>query len=374
MMIGPLTAALVMTAGAGGAAHGQGGRSLAVAVDDAGVAHVGPASDAAPPSAVATGPARPASDSESSDPAGREGRAAAPAAASGPGFGPCHRGEPLSPAEAEALVRRVAEAEDFYPDFVLSVARIESHFRADQVSPKGAVGLMQLMPATAARFAVDICDPADNVRGGVRYLRILHDRYHNPFYMLAAYNAGEDAVAQYRGVPPFPETVRYVADVINDFYTLPPPGISSAASATGTAGKHLGSARADIGSVNGGRATRSRLEPGLRHARGELTMSRNRMLLLGSVAVAALALSTPDAFAQSSGTLSPVQTMLQQLVSTLTGQIATSLAALAVIACGFMAWAGRLTWGYAGSIIFGIVLVFGASQIVSFFQSAVGTG
>ena len=64
----------------------------------------------------------------------------------------------------------------------------------------------------------------------------------------------------------------------------------------------------------------------------------------------------------------------QQLVSTLTGQIATSLAALAVIACGFMAWAGRLTWGYAGSIIFGIVLVFGASQIVSFFQSAVGTG
>lgn len=102
-------------------------------------------------------------------------------------------------------------------------------------------------------------------------------------------------------------------------------------------------------------------------------MSRKRTLLLG-VALAALALAAPDAFAQSSGTLSPVQTMLQQLVSTLTGQIATSLAALAVIACGFMAWAGRLTWGYAGSIIFGIVLVFGASQIVSFFQSAVGTG
>ena len=102
-------------------------------------------------------------------------------------------------------------------------------------------------------------------------------------------------------------------------------------------------------------------------------MSRKTTLLLG-VAAAALALSAPDAFAQSTGTLSPVQTMLQQLVSTLTGQIATSLAALAVIACGFMAWAGRLTWGYAGSIIFGIVLVFGASQIVSFFQSAVGTG
>ena len=92
------------------------------------------------------------------------------------------------------------------------------------MSPKGAVGLMQLMPATAARFAVNICDPAGNVLGGVRYLRALHERYHNPFYMLAAYNAGEDAVAQYHGVPPFPETVRYVADVINDFYALPSVG------------------------------------------------------------------------------------------------------------------------------------------------------
>ena len=243
MMIWPLAAALVMMAGGGGAARGQGGRSLAVAVDDAGVAHVGPVSDAAAPSAVATGPARPASDSELSDPPGREGRAAAPAAASDPAHGFCHRGELPSPAEAEALVRRIAQAEDFYPDFVLSVARIESHFRADQVSPKGAIGLMQLMPATAARFAVDICDPADNVRGGIRYLRILHDRYHNPFYMLAAYNAGEDAVAQYRGVPPFPETVRYVADVINDFYILPPPGVASSASATGASGKHLSARR-----------------------------------------------------------------------------------------------------------------------------------
>ncbi len=233
--IGPLTAALVMIADAIGAAHGQGGRSLAVAVDDAGVAHVGPALDAVVPSTAATGSVRPVSDLESANLAGREGRAAAPAAASDPAHGVCHRGEPPSPAEAEALVRRIAQAEDFYPDFVLSVARIESHFRADQVSPKGAVGLMQLMPATAARFAVDICDPADNVRGGVRYLRILHDRYHNPFYMLAAYNAGEDAVAQYRGVPPFPETVRYVADVINDFYTLPSPGIASAARAMSAA-------------------------------------------------------------------------------------------------------------------------------------------
>jgi type IV secretion system protein VirB2 len=80
-----------------------------------------------------------------------------------------------------------------------------------------------------------------------------------------------------------------------------------------------------------------------------------------------------DAMAQSTGgTLQPVQSTLQQLVSTLTGPIATALATLAVIACGLFAWSGRLTWGIAGSVIFGIVLVFGSAQIVQFFQSAVG--
>ena len=82
--------------------------------------------------------------------------------------------------------------------------------------------------------------------------------------------------------------------------------------------------------------------------------------------------ATSPADAQSSGSLAPVQSTLTTLVSTLTGPIATALATLAVIACGFLAWAGRLTWGVAGSVIFGIVLVFGAAQIVQFFQSAVG--
>jgi len=84
----------------------------------------------------------------------------------------------------------------------------------------------------------------------------------------------------------------------------------------------------------------------------------------------ALTLVAGDAFAQ--GTLAPVQSTLQTLVTALTGPIATSLAILAVIACGFLAWSGRLTWGIAGSVIFGIVLVFGSAQIVQFFQSAVG--
>jgi len=86
-----------------------------------------------------------------------------------------------------------------------------------------------------------------------------------------------------------------------------------------------------------------------------------------------LLLSAAEAAAQSTGgTLQPVQSTLTQLVSALTGPIATALATLAVIACGFFAWAGRLTWGVAGSVIFGIVLVFGSAQIVQFFQSAVG--
>ncbi len=79
-----------------------------------------------------------------------------------------------------------------------------------------------------------------------------------------------------------------------------------------------------------------------------------------------------SAAAQTSGTLQPVQSTLTQLVSALTGSIATALATLAVIACGFFAWSGRLPWGIAGSVIFGIVLVFGSAQIVQFFQSAVG--
>jgi type IV secretion system protein VirB2 len=97
-------------------------------------------------------------------------------------------------------------------------------------------------------------------------------------------------------------------------------------------------------------------------------IDRRRIYLLGALAL--LLMSSP-AFA-TGGTLSPVQSTLQTLVQTLTGPISTSLAILAVIAAGFLAWAGRMTWGIAGSIIFGIVLVFGSTQIVQFFQSSVG--
>ena len=127
-------------------------------------------------------------------------------------------------ADAQALVRKIAEKENFYPDFVISVAKIESRFDSTAVSPKGAYGLMQLMPETAKRFQVNPCDPADNILGGVRLLRTLHEKYKNPFFILAAYNAGEEAVQKAKGVPPFPETVAYVAKVMNDFYDWPEIG------------------------------------------------------------------------------------------------------------------------------------------------------
>lgn len=97
-------------------------------------------------------------------------------------------------------------------------------------------------------------------------------------------------------------------------------------------------------------------------------LPRNVLPLSGALIV----LSAGSALAQAAGTLQPVQSTLTQLVQALTGPISTALATLAVIACGFFAWSGRLTWGIAGSVIFGIVLVFGSAQIVQFFQSAVG--
>jgi hypothetical protein len=159
------------------------------------------------------------------------------------GASPCREAAALPSEEARALVARVAEQEKFYPDFVLSVAKIESRYRSDALSDKGAYGLMQLTPATAARFKVDLCDPEANVRGGVRFLRLLHERFHNPLFILAAYNSGEDAVQKSRGVPPYPETVRFVADVLNDFYAWPD---ARAVSAGGLAARSAARDAADL--------------------------------------------------------------------------------------------------------------------------------
>ncbi|QND54377.1 TrbC/VirB2 family protein (plasmid) [Phyllobacterium sp. 628] len=95
-----------------------------------------------------------------------------------------------------------------------------------------------------------------------------------------------------------------------------------------------------------------------------------RAIAHGAIVSIALAVLTSNAFAQTG--LQPVQSVLQTLITILTGPIASMIAILAVISCGFLAWTGRFTWGIAGSVIMGIVLVFGSTQIVAFFQSALG--
>jgi soluble lytic murein transglycosylase-like protein len=92
---------------------------------------------------------------------------------------------------------------------------VESNYNPLAISPKGAQGLMQLMPDTARRFGVaNAFDPIDNIRGGARYLKYLLDLYHGDQRLaLAAYNAGEGAVQKYGDVPPYPETLNYVTQV-----------------------------------------------------------------------------------------------------------------------------------------------------------------
>lgn len=98
------------------------------------------------------------------------------------------------------------------------MARIESGYRVDAVSPKGALGLMQLMPATAAELGADPLDPEQNADAGARYLRELLERYnYSAHRALAAYNAGPGAVDKYRGVPPFAETRTYVDRVLGEY-------------------------------------------------------------------------------------------------------------------------------------------------------------
>jgi soluble lytic murein transglycosylase-like protein len=125
---------------------------------------------------------------------------------------------------APALNQVVDSASAAYhldPDLVNSVIHAESGFNSHAISPKGARGLMQLMPGTANQLGVnDAFDPQANVTGGSRYLRELLERYNFDLVKaLAAYNAGPQRVEQYRGVPPFRETRAYVARIVHEYNT-----------------------------------------------------------------------------------------------------------------------------------------------------------
>jgi hypothetical protein len=137
---------------------------------------------------------------------------------------------PFSPAKSQPaksapalneVVNIASAAYHLDPDLVNSVIHAESGFNAHAVSPKGARGLMQLMPSTANQLGVnDAFNPEANVTGGSRYLRELLERYNFDLVKaLAAYNAGPGRVEQYRGVPPFRETRAYVARVVHEYNT-----------------------------------------------------------------------------------------------------------------------------------------------------------
>src|ERR1039457_3234856 len=116
------------------------------------------------------------------------------------------------PSGIDAAVRRIAAEHSLSPQLIHSVIKVESNYNTHAISSKGALGLMQLIPATARRFGVgDAFNPVDNIQGGAKYLRYLLDLYNGDYPLaLAAYNAGEGAVARYGGVPPFAETRNYV--------------------------------------------------------------------------------------------------------------------------------------------------------------------
>jgi len=122
-------------------------------------------------------------------------------------------------AEIMAQIDEVASRHGVPPRLVAAVISVESEFNPRAVSRRGAQGLMQLMPATAATLDVqDTFDTRENIDGGVRHLRVLMERYHNDLpLVLAAYNAGDRAVITYRGVPPYRETRQYVMRVLRRF-------------------------------------------------------------------------------------------------------------------------------------------------------------
>ncbi len=139
------------------------------------------------------------------------------------------------PVQYDGHVEEASRLYQVSPDLVKAVIAVESEFDQWAVSSKGARGLMQLMPATARRFAVsDPFDARANIHAGAQYLRILLDQFSGDVALaLAAYNAGENAVVRYGGVPPYRETRGYVAKVqalLGGFTTAPAPAPGSVAS------------------------------------------------------------------------------------------------------------------------------------------------
>jgi soluble lytic murein transglycosylase-like protein len=129
------------------------------------------------------------------------------------------RPQAQKPQDLKEVINSISDQHHLDPDFISSVIHAESGFNPRAVSPKGAQGLMQLMPGTASKLGIsNAFDPRANVEGGTRYLSELLERYNfDVIKALAAYNAGPHRVQQYGGVPPYYETRTYVARIVRDY-------------------------------------------------------------------------------------------------------------------------------------------------------------
>jgi soluble lytic murein transglycosylase-like protein len=129
-----------------------------------------------------------------------------------------------APLDPKALVTAAARKSAIPERLLQSVVKAESAYQPNAMSPKGAIGLMQLMPTTASQYGADPTDPAQNVEAGTAYLRDLLIKYKGDVpAALAAYNAGPGAVDKYHGVPPYPETNAYIRRVITNWQNTPKP-------------------------------------------------------------------------------------------------------------------------------------------------------
>jgi hypothetical protein len=120
--------------------------------------------------------------------------------------------------DTRELLANASAAQAIDSEFIAAVAKVESGLQQNAISNKGAIGLMQLMPGTAADLGVKPENPSENALGGAKYLRELLLRYQGDARLaLAAYNAGPGAVERYHGIPPYPETVAYVSRVLREY-------------------------------------------------------------------------------------------------------------------------------------------------------------
>lgn len=129
------------------------------------------------------------------------------------------RADPQLKTEYDNLIHSIAQKYRVEHTLIHSIIRAESNYDRFAVSPKGALGLMQLMPATAIQYGVrNVFDPRENIEGGVKYLKDLINLFGGKTdLVLAAYNAGQEAVKKYNGIPPYPETKNYIYKIMKGF-------------------------------------------------------------------------------------------------------------------------------------------------------------